>query len=212
MSMLTRRLIATAMVAPLLAACGGDPEPMTLPSGGLSSEPSAPTATGAGVLDASEPLPAATPQQSATVDRPTEAATTGGGSGEKASNAAIVDAVRRYYRALNSSLASTDATAFRRMFMESCVPCVQSADIIDDVATRDWRLVGAKYTVRRIQVQDVIGITAAATVAYDVSGYRVENKSGQTESVFKPASNRVHLSLQKAGESWTVVNLVALGA
>jgi hypothetical protein len=206
------RVIATASAVALLAACGGDPSPATLPpasgqpSTAASTSPSDGPAAAASTL---EPSVAAPPTRSEPTDETSGGAVTDSGSGQ--AEPAVRAAVEKYYADLNTSLADTDSTEFRKNFLPHCKPCEQSADVIDNVESDGKQFAGANYRIEAIRVQDVAGITAAAEVTYRVSAHRIVTSDGETVKKFNASDNRVHLSLQKTQNGWVVVNAFGLG-
>jgi hypothetical protein len=65
--------------------------------------------------------------------------------------------------------------------------------------------------VRKVQIHDIRGTTAAAEVAYSVSSYNLVNSSGQPKERIRPRRDHVDLSLAKPNLQWLVTNVFDLG-
>jgi hypothetical protein len=150
------------------------------------------------------------PDQPGTVPRTTPTPTTSSPSPSPTSTADQVEAaVRTYYAELTKAAQTLETTDLKSLVDKNC-PCYGSAQSIDETAEQGQTTPEAEWKVRRVQVHDLIGKTAAAEVNYDVSAYEVLNSAGQRVRRFPARKGHVDLSLVLNGEKWILTNVFNL--
>jgi hypothetical protein len=150
------------------------------------------------------------PDQPGTVPRTTPTPSTSSASPSPTSTEDQVEAaVRAYYAELTKAAQTLETTDLKALVDKNC-PCYGSAQSIDETARRGQTTPEAEWKVRRVQVHDLIGKTAAAEVTYDVSAYEVLNSAGESVRRFPARKGHVDLSLVLNSESWILTNVFNL--
>jgi hypothetical protein len=212
------RLLTAVLAAALLAACGGDPQPGTLPVTPVT--PVTPATPSGQAPD--EPLDAAPTGSASSTSResqtsqhgnsPTTSSTpapTSQGSGSRAREAEIEKAVRRYYAAISSAMATGDTRSLEEATTDDC-SCARVVKSISTLRKEGKSFRGGTFHVNMVEVQDLFGRTAAAEVKYAVAPYDVLNDQGKVVNHYDAQENLVHVSLQEERGGWIVNNVFRL--
>ena len=84
-------------------------------------------------------------------------------------------------------------------------PCYRAVRVIDRGAAQGEITPDAAWTIKSLQVHDVEGNLALAKVKYAVTGYTVEDETGQVVARIGPQSSLYDLSLVKTSSGWGAV-------
>jgi hypothetical protein len=154
----------------------------------------------------SDPPPAAKPPKVSTAGSATRSATPTPTTPEQEVEAAV----RAYYAELTRAAQTADTSGLRRIASPGC-PCYGAVPAIEADARKGLKTPEAIWTVRAVNVHDIVRNTAAAQVAFDVNAYELVDEHGSAVSRIPARRERVDLSFVKQGGLWIATNVVDLG-
>ncbi len=112
--------------------------------------------------------------------------------------------MRAYYAELTRAAQTNDTSILKTMSTKGC-PCYRAVRVIDRGAAQGEITPDAAWTIKSLQVHDVEGNLALAKVKYAVTGYTVEDETGQVVARIGPQSSLYDLSLVKTSSGWGAV-------
>lgn len=184
---MSRAKLMTAMmvVALLLAACQGNPEPPPLDGTPTSPSPSRTTS-------------------------PTVAAPSLPPEAEGTSPTAAKAFVRHYVDLVNYAMATGDTGPISNLSLSSCNTCMAIISRIDDVYSSGGRLAGAGWKVRTVSpVTTPARDSHLIAVGIDISGQVAYESGGATPSQSPNTRGNLDFHLVKRPSGWRVERLDA---